>query len=149
MIHQTPTSPHGPSIGTLLRDLTDETRTLLQQEVDLAKTEITEKAGRIGRNIAYLAVGAFIAYAGLLTLLAAASIGSAVALQSAGLDPAISAWLGPLIVGIVVGAIGYIFVQKAISTLKHESLVPRKTLNSLREDKEWLKDQMTIDNRMT
>ena len=146
MIHQT--DMHEPSIGTLIKDLTDETRTLFQQEIDLAKTELSEKTARIGRNVGYLAVGGFVAYAGLLALVAAASIGLVV-LFNRGMDITIAVWLGPLVIGIVAAALGYVFIQKAISTLKRESFVPQKTLDSLRENKEWLKDQMTIENRMT
>src|SRR5688572_25317138 len=112
-----------PSIGTLLKELTDESRTLLRQEVELAKVEMSEKAAVMGRNGAYMGAGAFVAYAGLLAIIAAACIGTYVLLRNA-MDSEIAAWLAPLIVGVIVAAVGYIFVQKAINTFKRESLMP-------------------------
>jgi hypothetical protein len=52
------------SLGQLFADLMNETRTLLQQEVQLAKTEMTEKASRVGKDITSLVIGGAIAYAG-------------------------------------------------------------------------------------
>jgi xanthine/uracil permease len=103
----------------------------------------------VGRNVAYLAIGGLVLYAGLLALIAAACIGAAVLLGNV-MDSEIASWLGPLIVGAIVAIVGYVFVQKAISTFKHESLMPRKTMESLRENTEWVKDQIkTTENRMT
>src|SRR5687768_14391180 len=140
---------HEQSIGTLLKELTDESRTLLRQEVALAKAEMSEKVSRVGRNVAFLVIGGAVAYAGVIVLLGAASIGLTVALANV-MSEAIAAWLGPLIVGVVVALIGYGLIQKAISTLKRERLVPDKTIDSIRENTEWLKDQMkNTGNRMT
>jgi sulfite exporter TauE/SafE len=130
------------TIGSLLCELTDESRTLLRQEIALAKAEITEKAARVGRNLAYLAIGAMIAYAGLLTLIFAAVAALVVGLENT-MDRSIAAWLAPLLVGIVVIATGLGLAFKAVATLKNEPLTPEKTLDSLREDTQWLKERMT------
>lgn len=131
------------SITGLLRELRDETTILLRQEVALAKTEISEKASRAGRNAAYLAVGGAVAYAGVLFLLLAATTAILVGLEAMGLDREITLWLAPLIVGGIVALVGYGLVQKGISTLKHESLVPEKTTGSIQENKQWLQDKMS------
>src|SRR5688572_4465494 len=130
--------PTEPGIGMLLRELTDETRTLLRQEVELAKAEMSEKAARVGKNVAFIGIGAFVAYAGLWALIAAACIGVGIALSQV-MSPNIAAWLGPLLVGIVICLIGYAMIQKAISSLRRERLVPEKTIDSIRENTEWLK----------
>jgi len=138
-----------PSIGTLLKDLTDRSRTLLRQEVELAKAEMGEKVSTIGRNIGYLAIGGAVLYAGVLALIATACIGVAVAFAQA-VDGKTAAWLGPLLVGVLVCIAGYALVRRAIATLKKERIVPQKTIESLRENTEWFKDQMTASaNRMT
>ena len=129
-----------PTIGSLFKDLATDSRTLIQQEIELAKTEMAEKASVYARNAAYLAIGALVLYAGLLALIAAGCIGLAVALDLS-LDASTAIWLGPLLVGVVVALVGYAFVQKAISTFKSETLTPRKTIDSLRENTEWLKEQ--------
>jgi hypothetical protein len=130
------------SIGELLKELRDDTTTLLRQEVALAKTEMSEKASRAGRNAAYIAAGGAVAYAGLIFLLLAATYALYLMLQAMGMETH-SLWVAPLIVGAIVGIIGYSLVQKGISTLRDESLVPEKTTQSLQEDKQWLQEKTT------
>lgn len=130
--------PQRDSIAVLLKDLTYQSSKLVRQEVELAKAEMNEKAQRAARNGASIAIGGAVAYAGVLVLLAAASIGLAVLLAAAGLDLVLwASWLAPLIVGAIVAVIGYAMVQKGISTLKRESLVPTQTMDSLRETRQW------------
>ena len=123
------------SLGELFTELARETGTLVRQEVQLASTEMTHKASRAARDVGFLAVGGLVAYAGVLALLAAAVLG----LTAAGLD----AWLAALIVGIVVAVIGYALVQRGLSALKRESLAPRQTVETLKEDAQWAKDQVS------
>ena len=121
------------SLGELFADLARETSTLVRQEVDLAKTEMTQKAGRVGKDVGFLAIGGAIAYAGLLAILAAIIIGLA--------DLGLPWWLSALLVGLVVAAIGYFLIQKGRNALKQEDLTPRQTIDTLKEDAEWMKEQ--------
>src|SRR5215212_11832520 len=86
------------SLGDLFSDLTRETSTLLRQEVQLAKAELTQSATEAVRGIGMLVAGGAVAYAGLLFVLLAIVYG----LIEAGWD----AWLSALVVGLVVVAIG-------------------------------------------
>jgi xanthine/uracil permease len=129
------------SIGQLLKELRDETTTLLRQEVDLAKTEMGEKASRVGRNVGSLAVGGGVAFLGALALLAAVIYGLTSILNQF-MSVGVAIWLAPLIVGLVLAAIGYSLVQKALATLRQESLTPKRTTQTLQENKEWLKARM-------
>lgn len=131
------------SVNDLIKELRDQGRTLVRDEVALAKAELGEKVSRLGHNGGYLGVGALIAFAGLIVLLMAASAGLYVGLVAAGLSNTTSGWLAPLIVGLVVLAIGYGLVQKAISTLRRESLIPQRTAKSVREDADWMKRKVT------
>ncbi len=65
------TSRDDRSLGELFKDLSHETSTLVRQEVALAKTELTQTATEVGKDVAFLAVGGAVAYAGLLAILAA------------------------------------------------------------------------------
>jgi hypothetical protein len=121
------------SLGELFAELSRETSTLMRHEVTLAKAELSEKASSAGKNIGFLAAGGAVVYAGLLVLLAAAVMG---------LDEFMPTGLAALIVGLVVAAIGYILVQKGLNTLKNMELAPRETIESLKEDKEWLQKQI-------
>src|SRR5919202_872161 len=105
------------SLGELFGDLARDTATLVRQEVDLAKTELGQKASRVGRDIGFLAVGGAVAYAGFLAILAAIIIG----LATAGLPW----WLAALIVGLVVAAVGDFLLQRRPPALPPGSAPPR------------------------
>ena len=62
------------SLGELFSELAQETTTLVRHEVNLAKTEMSEKASRAGKHVGFLAAGGAVAYAGLLAVLAAVII---------------------------------------------------------------------------
>lgn len=126
------------SIGSILKELRDETTTLLRQEVELAKTELSEKATRLGGNLGALAMGGAVAFLGALALLAAVIYGLTSLLDQF-MSLGVAVWLAPLIVGLVLAVIGYNLVQKALQTLRQESIAPRKTTETLQENKEWLK----------
>lgn len=130
------------SIGQLLKELRDETTTLLRQEVDLAKTEMSEKASRFGTNVGALAMGGAVLFLGALALLAAVVYGLTSLLDQF-MSVGVAIWLAPLLVGLVLAGIGYSLTRKALDTLKQESLAPKKTAQSLQENKEWLKSKMS------
>jgi len=123
------------SLGDLFSDLSRETTTLVRQEVQLAKAELTQSATEAARGIGMLVAGGAVAYAGLLFLLLAIVFG----LIEAGWD----AWVSALVVGLVVVAIGAILVLRARESLKPANLAPRRTVETLKEDQEWAKEQIT------
>ncbi len=128
--------------GQLFRELSDETATLLRQEVQLAKAEIDEKVSRLGKNLAYLAIGGTVAYIGILFLVLAITAGLWAGLEDVMGEEA-ALWLSPLIVGLVIGVVGYALLHKAIKTIKREGIAPRETVETMRENKEWLKHGLT------
>jgi xanthine/uracil permease len=119
------------SLGDLFSDLSRETTTLVRQEVQLAKAELTQSATEAARGIGMLVAGGAVAYAGLLFLL--------LAIIEAGWDP----WLSALVVGLVVVAIGAVLVLRARESLKPTNLAPQKTVETLKEDAAWAKEQIT------
>ncbi len=123
------------SLGDLFSDLSRETTTLVRQEVQLAKAELTQSATEAARGIGMLVAGGAVAYAGLFFLLLAIVFG----LIEAGWD----AWLSALVVGVAVVAIGAILVLRARESLKPANLAPRRTIETLKEDQEWAKEQIT------
>ncbi len=123
------------SLGELFGDLSRETGDLIRKEVNLAKTEMTQRISKVGKDVGSLAVGGAIAYAGFLALVAALII----ALGQIGLPW----WLAALIVGIVVAGIGYFLVRKGLDALKREDMAPRATADTIKEDVEWAKRQMS------
>ena len=121
------------SLGELFSDLARETGTLVRQEVELAKTEMTQKATRVGKDVGFLAAGGAVAYAGFLGILAAIAIG----LGQLG----VPWWLATLLVGVVVAVVGAVLVQRGLNALRQENLAPQRTVTTIKEDVEWVKAQ--------
>ncbi len=119
------------SLGELFGDLAQNTGTLVRQEVELAKTEMTQKATRVGKDIGFLLAGGAVAYAGFLAILAAIAIG----LGQLG----VPWWIAALLVGVVVAGIGGFLVMRGLSALRQETAVPQQTIETLKEDAEWAK----------
>lgn len=122
------------SLGDLFSELATETSMLVRQEVALAQAEVTQKAARAGKNVGYLAVGGAVGYAALLAVIAAVIIG---------LSNFMPLWLSALIVGAAVGIISYFMVSSAMAALKNTDLKPQQTVETLKEDAQWLKKQMS------
>jgi hypothetical protein len=119
------------SIGELISELAGETATLVRQEVALAKVEFSQKAGQVGGELTSLAVGGALAYAALLCVLA-----GAISLL-AGVMPW---WGAALLVGAIVGVIGAMMASKALAALKNISLAPQQTIETLKENAQWVKE---------
>lgn len=122
------------SLGELFGDLARDMGTLVSQEMTLAKKEVTEKASEVGKDVAMLAVGGLVAYAGLLAIIAAIVFLLA--------DRGVPLWISALIVGVLVAGIGALLVQRGIAALRHQDLTPRQTIESLKEDTRWAKEQV-------
>jgi hypothetical protein len=120
------------SLGQLFSDLTQETETLVRQEIQLAKVEMTQKATEVGKDVGFLAAGGAIAYAGLLTLIAFVVLA---------LGNAIPLWASALIIGIIVLAIGGVLVSTGLSRLKQVNMAPTNTIETVQEDAKWAKEQ--------
>lgn len=120
------------SIGELVGDLYRGASQMISLEIEMAKTEITQKASRVGKNVGFLVAGGAIAYAGFLALIAAIMAVLATFMYT---------WLAILIVALVVLAVGSVLMMSGIKTLQQESVAPRRTMDTLKEDQQWMKDQ--------
>src|ERR687889_2659459 len=120
------------SYGELFAELSQKTTTLVRQEIQLAKVEMTQKASRVGKNVGFLVIGSVVAYTGLLAVVAAVIIL---------LGQVMAYWLSAAIIGVVIAAVGAVLVVRGANTLRQEEPTPRETIETLQEDKEWLKDQ--------
>lgn len=131
----------GRGIMHLLTRLYGETSTLIRDEFELAKLEMIQKGQRLRSGAIMLGAGSFVAYAGLLVLLASACCGLAVALWQ--VMPLYHAmWVSPLIVGAVVAAIGGVLLAVGAKNLKKGKPIPEQTIDSVRENKEWLRSEI-------
>ena len=81
------------SIGDLVKQLSEQTSTLVRQEMRLAQAELQEKGKKAGMGAGMFGAGGLVAFFGAATLIAAAVLA-----LSTGLEP----WLSALIVGVVL-----------------------------------------------
>ena len=120
-------------LGDLFGDLATDMGNLVRQEVALAKVQLTQKAKYLGRNIGYLVVGGAVAYAAILAIIAGIIML---------LAKVVPHWGAALIVGVVVGGIGWLLIGKAMMALQQAELTPRETVETLKEDATWMKQQI-------
>jgi hypothetical protein len=127
----------GRSLSQLFSDLTAESTALVRKEVELAKAEVAEKVNQVTTAGIALAAGGALLFAGLIVLLFAAVFGLALLLEPTS-PPALSA----LIVAIVTMIIGGIALMIGRNRLKASNLAPRRTTESLRRDKDLVKEHV-------
>jgi uncharacterized membrane protein YqjE len=120
-------------IGDLVKQLAGQTSTLVRQEIDLAKAELSEK-GRVAGQGAGLFGGA--AVVGLM------AAGGLTALLILALDKAMDAWLAALIVTVVLGAVAAVLALQGRNRIRAAAPpVPQQTVETVKEDVEWAKTQ--------
>ena len=125
------------SLIGLFSDLWRETSTLVHDEAELIKAEMSEKVSQITSGAAAVAVGGAILFAGFIVLLFAAVGALHLMLQT---QHAI--WLAPLIVGLVVMIAGAIALAKGRSQMKAQNLKPERSMQSLRRDSQMMKEHV-------
>lgn len=119
------------TVPHLLRQLTSEVTTLFSKEVSLARAEVRETVHGVKTGVISLLSGSIVLLAGVIVLLMAAVYGLATTMQL---------WLAALIVGGAVTLVGLIMVSAGKRKLDADALKPRRTVDSIREDRDALKD---------
>ncbi|HVK00504.1 MAG TPA: phage holin family protein [Gemmatimonadales bacterium] len=122
------------SIGELFGQLTQDLSLLVRQETQLAKTEIQEKISRASRDLVALAAGGIVALIGGFALAAAIIL---LLVDPVGLEP----WVAALLVGVLLAGGGYVMLQKGLRDLKTVDPAPRRTVESVKEDIQAIKER--------
>ena len=122
------------SIGELFGELSQDVTMLVRQEAQLAKTEMQQKLSKVTTDLVSLATGGVVALIGGLALTAALIL---LLIDPVGLEP----WLAALLVGVVFGVLGWVLVQKGVTNLKRTDPTPRRTVESIKDDIQWAKEQ--------
>jgi hypothetical protein len=122
------------SIGALFGELSQDVALLVRQEAQLAKTEIQQKLSKMSADLASLASGGVVALVGGLALTAALIL---LLIDPVGLDP----WLAALLVGAVLAIAGWVLLQRGLNQLKRTDPTPRRTVETLKDDIQWAKEQ--------
>jgi uncharacterized membrane protein YqjE len=119
------------SFTELLGQLASHSASLVRDEIELSRQEVREKLQSLSSGAITLVAGVALVWIALLALCAAVVIG-------------LSVYMGPGIAALVTGAvllvIGGGIAYLGFRQLKNTSLKPDKTIRTLKEDKEWLKE---------
>jgi uncharacterized membrane protein YqjE len=131
--------PRQQSLGELMKQLADQTSRLVRSEVRLARAEMTEKAQ------AYARAGAMLGAAAVVGLLAGIALTLFLIYL---LKLALPLWAAALIVTVVYGVIGAALFMAGKKKLDEaKTPVPEQTVESVKEDVQWLRTQTRSDAR--
>ena len=97
---------------------------------------MTNKVTSMGKNMGMLVAGGAVLYGGFLFLLGALTYGL---ISLFGLPWSLSF----LIVGVLAAIVGGFLAQRGIKALKNTQLAPRQTVDTIKEDIAWAKEQTT------
>jgi hypothetical protein len=121
----------GRSTGELLKQLSNETTTLVKQEIELLKAELAAKAKPAGvgagmfGGAGLFGLGAFLALTAFFIAL---------------LDGAVPIWAAALIVAAVYAAIAGVLALTGRQKVREATPVaPERTIDSVKEDVQWAK----------
>lgn len=133
-------APHGESsLGELFRRLTTDTSELVRQEVSLAKAEMRQVGATLAQDGAKIGAALVLALAGGLALTAFLVIALGALFDNY--------WLSALLVGVVFLGIGGLLAKNAVDDVKRRGLKPEQTIDSLREDAQWAKQEVRAVKR--
>jgi hypothetical protein len=119
-------------IGDLVKQLADQTSTLVRKEIDLAKAEVTQQGKEAGKGAGLLVGGAVVALLGAGTL---------VAFLVMLLDGALPNWLAALIVAVVLLALAAGLALAGRNRLRRATPPAQQTVETVKEDVQWAKTQ--------
>jgi len=120
-------------VGELLKELSEQTTTLVRQELELAKLELTEKGKQAG-----IGAGMF-GGAGIVGFYA---VGALTACLILALATAVDGWLAALIVAAVYGAVAGVLALSGKSKVKQAvPPTPEQAVDSVKEDVQWTKSR--------
>ena len=122
------------SIGELFGQLSQDMTLLFRQELQLARAELSEKISHGNHNRFSVLAGGFVVYVGALALVAALILGLHEVAE-------ISPWVSALIVGAIFAVAGYVMLNRGLKELKRVDLAPRRTVETLKDDVQWAKEQ--------
>ena len=126
----------GESLRGLLRGILMDLRTLIREEITLARVEIREQAGRA--KAAALSFGiavAALAFGGVFLLIALAT-----AIADLLNWPV---WAGFLIVAVVLSGAGMVMLTSGRKQLQSVHAVPEETISTLKENSEWIAKRLS------
>jgi uncharacterized membrane protein YqjE len=130
------------SLPNLFSRLGDDVMQLFNSQLALFKVEIKEEANAYARGVTMIAIGAVIATVGFALLNVAIAFAVSTLFAQANFSQPASYALGFVVTGGFYLLVGAIVVMLMKSRLSRQDLVPQRTVQELRKDKQWLKKEL-------
>jgi uncharacterized membrane protein YqjE len=122
-----------PSLGELFKRLSTDTTELIKAEMTLAKLEMREVGATLGRDASKIGIALALGLVGALAVATFLIIGLG--------DLFDSYAFAALIVGLVLLGVGAYLARNATADIKRRGLTPKKTVQTLRDDASWAKEE--------
>src|SRR4030095_4584113 len=129
-------------LPNLFSRLGDDIMQLFNSQLALFKVEIKEEANAYARGVTMIAIGAVIATIGFALLNVAIAFAVSTLFAQANFSQPASYALGFVVTGAFYLIVGAILVMLMKSGLAKQELVPQRTVQELRKDKQWLKNEL-------
>lgn len=123
----------GATLGDTVTGIIEDVQNIVRGEVQLAKTEVKEDLGVMGKALGMIGAAVFLALVGFIFLMLGVTYL---------LNKSLEMWISAGIVGLVLLVIGAILALVGKNRMQEANMVPDKTIESLKEDKEWASRQI-------
>jgi hypothetical protein len=120
------------SFSELVESIVGNVQNIIRSEIQLAKAEVKEETTKAARATGILAAGA---------LLGLYAVGFLLFTIVRALENVTAPWLASLIVAVFVGAAGWVAINAGRSRMKHVNPTPDRTIKTVKENVEWVKDR--------
>jgi MFS family permease len=128
------------SIGSLIRGILMDLRTLIREEIALARVEIREQAGRArAAAVSFGIAAAALLFGGTFLLIALAT-----AIADLLNWPV---WAGFLVVAVLLSLIGFVTLSAGRKKLQTVRAVPEETISTVKENSEWIAKRLSSEQR--
>ena len=130
----------GSDLREVISGLAGEIGTLVRQEADLVRCELEEKAETAKQGAVRVGMGGAFAFVGAFALAAAAVLGGTLLLVQ-WMSPLAAAFVSAAVVGVILAAVGAGLLKSGGERLRPGRLLPRRSLESIKEDARWARKQ--------
>ena len=141
-VREAATPPETESLPSLVGRLGEDVMQLFDTKVSLLKVELREEANAYARGAVAIAMGGIVAAVGFALLNVAIAFGVSTLFATTSLSQPARYALGFVLTGLFYLVIGGIVVLATKSRLAKQGLVPNRTVEELRKDKQWLKNEL-------
>ena len=121
------------SLGSTVSGIVEDLQHIVRGEVQLAKTELKEEAGQMGKGAGMAGAGALVGLVGFIFLMLAVTYLLNIWMRM---------WIAAGLVGLVLVIVAAILASSGRSKIQEANLKPEQAIDSLKEDQEWASRQM-------